>query len=118
MIHGRFNGYSSGIATWPQAHGEVIIPTARPGERQWRITGVWPARWAAQIRRGCIVSNERMRGVAWRVDARTRDGMLRAHMVGDDQPFILDPSDCVIIDDEDYCGGCGQIGCGHGGYSE
>jgi hypothetical protein len=38
--------------------------------------------------------------------------MLRVVMVGDDAEHIVDPDDLVVIDDEDYCSHCGQIGCG------
>ena len=37
-----------------------------------------------------------------------------AVMVGDDREHIVDVSDLRKLDDEDYCSGCGQIGCGHG----
>lgn len=39
-------------------------------------------------------------------------GMAVMHMVGDDHPHIIDPADCTPLNDDDYCGGCGQIGCG------
>jgi hypothetical protein len=32
-------------------------------------------------------------------------------MVGDDREFIVDPDDCTLIDDDEYCHECGQIGC-------
>lgn len=32
-------------------------------------------------------------------------------MVGDDREFLVDFEDVELIDDDDYCGGCGQIGC-------
>ena len=38
-----------------------------------------------------------------------------AIMVGDDYKHIVDVDDLTKIDDDDYCSGCGQIGCGHGG---
>lgn len=41
-------------------------------------------------------------------------GMVRAVMVGDDRVHIVDPDDLTEIDEDDYCSGCGQIGCGHG----
>lgn len=37
-----------------------------------------------------------------------------AVMVGDDREHIVDVDDLTKIDDEDYCSGCGQIGCGWG----
>ena len=42
-------------------------------------------------------------------------GMVRAIMVGDDRVELIDPDDLVVIDEDDYCHGCGQIGCGHDG---
>lgn len=39
-------------------------------------------------------------------------GMILAHMIGDDRTFVLDPDDMTPIGDDDYCAGCGQIGCG------
>ena len=35
-------------------------------------------------------------------------------MVGDDRRFTHDVDDLTPLDDDDYCSGCGQIGCGHG----
>ena len=39
------------------------------------------------------------------------DGQLWACMVGDDRLHPVDPEDLTEIADEDYCGGCGQLGC-------
>jgi hypothetical protein len=33
-------------------------------------------------------------------------------MVGDDRRYIFDEDLLIKIDDEDFCGGCGQLGCG------
>ena len=38
--------------------------------------------------------------------------MLRVVMVGDDKEHIVDPDELIKIDDDAYCSGCGQIGCG------
>jgi hypothetical protein len=38
-------------------------------------------------------------------------GTVDAVMVGDDRVFQVDPEDCTLIADEDYCSGCGQVGC-------
>ena len=35
-------------------------------------------------------------------------------MVGDDYKWHIDMHDVRPLDDDDYCNGCGQIGCGHG----
>jgi len=42
------------------------------------------------------------------------DGMARMVMVGDDHEWLVDVSDIHKIGEDDYCGGCGQIGCGWG----
>lgn len=39
-------------------------------------------------------------------------GLILAHMVGDDRPFAFDPDDLTPIGADDYCAGCGQVGCG------
>jgi hypothetical protein len=35
-------------------------------------------------------------------------------MVGDDVGWHTQASELIEINDDEYCGGCGQIGCGHG----
>ena len=45
----------------------------------------------------------------------TRTGRVLAVMVGDDYRHSVDPEDLAPIAREAYCGGCGQIGCGHDG---
>lgn len=35
-------------------------------------------------------------------------------MVGDDREFIAESDDLTPLDEEEFCAGCGQIGCGHG----
>ena len=35
-------------------------------------------------------------------------------MIGDDEVFTVDVADVSPIADDDYCSGCGQIGCGWG----
>jgi hypothetical protein len=35
-------------------------------------------------------------------------------MVGDDHRWHIDMHDVTPLNDDEYCGGCGQIGCGHG----
>ena len=39
-------------------------------------------------------------------------GMIRVTMVGDDAVHLVDPDDLTEISDDDYCSGCGQVGCG------
>jgi hypothetical protein len=40
------------------------------------------------------------------------EGMICCVMVGDDTLFYFDPDDVTKLE-EDFCLGCGQIGCGH-----
>lgn len=40
-----------------------------------------------------------------------RTGYVVCVMVGDDREFVFDPSDCTIIDEDDFCHSCGQTGC-------
>lgn len=65
------------------------------------------------------------RGMAWhyigpetRADEETEwtgiepeTGNVRMVMVGDDRVFTFEPGECHSIPDEEYCGGCGQVGC-------
>jgi hypothetical protein len=41
-------------------------------------------------------------------------GRILVQMVGDRVVWALDPADLTVIGDGDWCGQCGQIGCGHG----
>lgn len=34
------------------------------------------------------------------------------YMVGDDREFVFDVDELTPLDEDDFCGGCGQIGCG------
>ena len=34
------------------------------------------------------------------------------HMIGDDRDFEFEITELTKLDDEEYCGSCGQIGCG------
>lgn len=40
---------------------------------------------------------------------------VRMVMVGDDREHIIPVEDLTPLEDEDYCGQCGQIGCTHDG---
>lgn len=67
-------------------------------------------------------------GIAWHVfgwalalDAESewtgierRSGLVVCVMIGDDRKFLFEPDDITPISREEYCGQCGQIGCGHG----
>ena len=35
-------------------------------------------------------------------------------MVGDDHRHHVDAADISPLGEDEFCGGCGQIGCGHG----
>ena len=48
----------------------------------------------------------------------TRTGRVVAVMVGDDRCFTFDEDELAPLDAEDFCDGCGQIGCGHGSQRE
>jgi hypothetical protein len=39
-------------------------------------------------------------------------------MVGDDRKHEVDPSDLAALPDDEFCDGCGSIGCGHGSNRE
>lgn len=42
------------------------------------------------------------------------DDAVKAVMVGDDREHTVDVEDCTPLDEDEFCGECGQIGCGHG----
>jgi|SRR5262252_1640933 len=44
-----------------------------------------------------------------------RTGRVVAVMVGDDRRFTFEPDELHALERADYCGECGQIGCGHDG---
>lgn len=39
-------------------------------------------------------------------------------MVGDDREHVVDTERLTPLDDDDYCGVCGQIGCTHDGRAQ
>ena len=41
------------------------------------------------------------------------DSQVTAVMVGDDRTHVVDVDDLTEIEEDDYCHGCGQTGCGH-----
>lgn len=50
---------------------------------------------------------------AWDEEGYERPtGNLVAHMIGDDRDFTFEPADLTPIADDEYCAGCGQVGCG------
>lgn len=54
-------------------------------------------------------------GMWWYVEPEVVEDRSRviAVMVGDDRRHTVDIEDLTPLSDEDYCSGCGQIGCGH-----
>jgi len=67
------------------------------------------------------------RGIAWHVfgwetapnhdtewsGIEERTGLVVACMVGDDSYCTFEPDELTALNREEYCGGCGQIGCTH-----
>ena len=50
----------------------------------------------------------------WEEIENISDTQVECYMIGDDRKFVFDISDLTLIDVNDFCGSCGQIGCGHG----
>jgi len=48
------------------------------------------------------------------IEDENRD-RVRAVMVGDDYVWMIDVEDLAVLDEDDYCHECGQIGCAHDG---
>ncbi len=51
---------------------------------------------------------------AWIVEDQSEVQQVKIRMVGDDRDFLVDRSEVEVIEEDAFCGGCGQIGCGHG----
>jgi hypothetical protein len=51
--------------------------------------------------------------VAWTVRRITADAKVVAVMVGDDTEYHFDSDQLRKISEDEFCYGCGQIGCGH-----
>ena len=68
------------------------------------------------MKRGDTVRYETKVGAvaAWIVTPPFDTDRAVIRMVGDDRDFEVDVSDVEPIDEDEFCGGCGQIGCGHG----
>lgn len=54
-------------------------------------------------------------GSEWDEPEERRTGLVVCVMVGDDRKFNFDPSELTPLDDLEYCGVCGQVGCSHDG---
>ena len=50
---------------------------------------------------------------AWIIDPDGGIGPV-IRMVGDDRDFEVYPEELTHVTADEFCGGCGQIGCGHG----
>lgn len=51
---------------------------------------------------------------AWIVEDQSEVQQVKIRMVGDDRDFLVDRSEVEAIDRDEFCGNCGQMGCGHG----
>lgn len=70
-----------------------------------------------EFKRGDHVRSVTHEGVAFWYLGPCDDGHHDCHllqMVGDDFEWHVDASDITPLPEEEFCGGCGQIGCGHG----
>lgn len=75
-----------------------------------RMTGV-----AFYIQGGCEAEHTEECEQEWAGDCDCppeHEGCVIGVMVGDDYRHHIDPDDLTLISEDDYCGGCGQIGCG------
>lgn len=75
---------------------------------------------------GKVIKVEDYGGVAFYVDGYTTRRMdanrtratevIQCHMIGDDRQFFFDPGDygITVLEDDQYCSECGQVGCGWG----
>jgi hypothetical protein len=60
------------------------------------------------------VTVDTMKGIAFHKpdDCDIHEGCLIVIMIGDDAKHHVSVLDVHEVDDDEYCGGCGQIGCG------
>lgn len=63
------------------------------------------------LNRGDAIKIDGQGGIAWRIRGFTEDGFVVAVMVGDDRPSTFDPEEVTLIDEDEFCGCCGQFGC-------
>jgi len=54
---------------------------------------------------------KRRDGIAWDLEFRLNADYGMFSMVGDDRRHEFRMTDMVELDDGDYCGSCGQVGC-------
>jgi hypothetical protein len=69
--------------------------------------------------RGTTVKVDGRSGVAWHVLYVERrpngDESVHCQMIGDDRSEPFNRDDLTVIEREDFCGQCGQLGCEHDG---
>lgn len=59
-----------------------------------------------------VWTNECIEGEEGEWTDDTDSGMVYVIMIGDDHKHLVDLDDLTVIDDDEYCACCGQIGCG------
>jgi hypothetical protein len=66
--------------------------------------------------RGVHITSSDFAGIAlWYLgECETHYECAEVRMVGDDQTHHANIGTIEPLDRDDFCGGCGQIGCGHG----
>ena len=64
------------------------------------------------IEKGMTVRHDgHFNGIALRVHEVRTGGMTDVVMVGDDQVHSVSTDELTVLDRDEYCGSCGQIGC-------
>ena len=68
------------------------------------------------FKHGDHVRSDRYEGVAmwYLAGCEYHYGCVLVRMVGDDATIHLGETEIVPLDEDEFCGSCGQIGCGHG----
>ncbi len=78
----------------------------------------WVDNWAKEVKEEYVeyVDSDDSGEVffGWEEVEVVSDSIVECYMVGDNRVFKFDISDLTEIDVNDFCGQCGQIGCGHG----
>ena len=67
---------------------------------------------ASKFKRGDHVQVTGYGGVAFWYDELVNENTATVIMVGDDYRHTVPIEDITSIDEDEFCGGCGQIGCG------
>jgi hypothetical protein len=92
-----------------RAHYEADVAEFPRGQA-YRVKGCGAVAW-------CILGWETVpdEDTVWSgYEART--GRVVACMIGDDRLTPLDREDLMAIEEDEFCGSCGQIGCGWGAH--